>query len=128
AVAALNGPQEFLKKQLEIFQQRRDMAVAMLNDAPGLACLKPEGAFYVYPSCAAVLGRKTPDGKVIATEGDFCTYLLESEGVAVVPGSGFGLSPYFRVSYAVSTEALREACVRIKRACEKLGNGSRAAA
>src|SRR5579862_985026 len=90
AVAALNGPQDFLAKQLETFRQRRDMIVAMLNKVPGLSCAKPEGAFYVYPGCAGLLGRKTPDGKVIQTDENFANYLLESEGIAVVPGAGFG--------------------------------------
>ena len=122
AVAALTGPQEFMAKQLESFRQRRDMVVAKLNEANGLTCLKPEGAFYVYPSCAGVIGRKTPNGKVIDSDDAFCTYLLESEGVAAVPGSGFGLSPYFRISYATSTAALEDACARIIRACSKLSD------
>lgn len=120
ATAALNGPQEFLKDWVRAFQGRRDLVVEMLNQVPGLSCPKPEGAFYVYPSCAGVIGSKTPDGKTITNDEEFATYLLQSEGVAVVQGSGFGLSPAFRISYATSTEALREACTRIKRACEKL--------
>jgi aspartate aminotransferase len=128
AVAALTGPQEFMAKQLETFRHRRDRVVAMLNEAPGITCMKPEGAFYVYPSCAGVIGKKTPEGKVINSDDDFATYLLEGEGVAVVPGSGFGLSPYFRISYATSTEALEDACTRIQRACTKLTNGSQKAA
>ena len=128
AVAALNGPQGFMVKQLEVFEQRRDMVVKMLNEVPGMSCPKPEGAFYVYPSCAGVIGRKTPDGKVIDSDEAFTKYLVESEGVAAVHGAGFGLSPYLRISYATSTEALREACIRIKRACEKLSNGSQKAA
>ncbi|MDX2028353.1 MAG: pyridoxal phosphate-dependent aminotransferase [Alphaproteobacteria bacterium] len=128
AVAALNGPQDFMKKQVETFRQRRDMVVELLNQIPGITCAKPEGAFYVYPSCAGLIGRKTPQGKTIETDEDFAKYLLESEGVAVVQGAGFGLSPYFRISYATSTEALKEACARIKRACEKLTNGRSAAA
>jgi aspartate aminotransferase len=92
----------------------------MLNRAPGLHCHRPEGAFYVYPSCAGVIGKRTPQGKVIETDDDFVTYLLEAEGVAVVQGSAFGLSPFFRISYATSTEALREACTRIQRACAAL--------
>jgi aspartate aminotransferase len=96
------------------------MVVEMLNDCPGLKCLKPEGAFYVYPSCEGVIGKKTPEGKTIASDGDFVTYLLESVGVAAVQGEAFGLSPYFRISYATSTEALKEACARIKKACEAL--------
>lgn len=128
AVAALTGPQDFMKRQLESFRQRRDMVVDLLNDCEGIACAKPEGAFYVYPSCAGVIGHKTPEGKVIHSDEDFAIYLLESEGVAAVAGTGFGLSPYLRISYATSTEALREACARIKRACGKLTNGSQKAA
>lgn len=128
ATAALNGPQDFMIKQKEAFKQRRDMVVDLINAIPGLKCGKPAGAFYVYPSCAGIIGHKTPDGKVLNSDDDFATYLLESESVAIVPGSGFGLSPYFRISYATSTEALKEACARIKRACEKLTNGSQKAA
>jgi aspartate aminotransferase len=128
AVVALNGQQEFLKDWVKTFQQRRDIVVEMLNKIPGIDCPKPEGAFYVYPSCAGLIGSKTPDGKVIAGDEDFAAYLLHSEGVAMVPGSGFGLSPAFRISYATSTEVLVEACTRIKRACEKLsGVASKAA-
>jgi aspartate aminotransferase len=128
ALAALTGPQDFMAKQLEVFRQRRDRVVALLNEASGMTCAMPEGAFYVYPSCAGVIGRKTPDGKLIKNDEDFAKYLLESEGVAVVHGSGFGLSPYIRISYATSMEALEEACARIKRACAKLTNGSQKAA
>lgn len=96
------------------------MVVRMLNDCPGIACKIPEGAFYVYPSCAGVLGKKTPDGKVIASDTDFVAALLEAEGVAVVQGAAFGLEPYFRISYATSSELLRAACERIKRFCESL--------
>ena len=120
AVAALNGDQSFLKTWVKTFQQRRDFIVESLNQIPGISCPKPEGAFYVYPSCAAIIGAKTPDAKVITSDDEFATYLLQSEGVAVVQGSAFGLSPAFRISYATSTDALVEACTRIKRACEKL--------
>lgn len=120
AVEALNGPQDFIAKHNVSFKERRDMVVEMLNKAPGLHCHKPEGAFYVYPSCAGAIGKTTPEGKKIATDDDFVTYLLEAEGVAAVQGSAFGLSPHFRISYATSTEALKEACTRIIRACEKL--------
>jgi aspartate aminotransferase len=120
AVAALNGPQDFIPKHNKVFQERRDLVVAMLNQAKGISCHKPEGAFYVYPSCKGTIGRKTPDGKTIANDEDFVTYLLESEGVAVVQGSAFGLAPHFRISYATSTEALEEACRRIQRACGAL--------
>src|SRR5262249_21109976 len=120
AAAALDGPQEFLKKWVETFQSRRDLVVSMLNQATGLSCKKPDGAFYVYPSCAGLIGKKTPGGKVIQSDGDFVDYLLESEGVAVVQGAAFGLSPHFRISYATSTEALEKACQRIQRACASL--------
>lgn len=120
AVEALNGTQGFIHERNDVFRERRDMVVELLNLCPGLHCPKPEGAFYVYPSCAGAIGKTTPDGKTITSDGDFVTYLLEAEGVAVVQGEAFGLSPYFRVSYATSTEALREACARIKRACEAL--------
>ncbi len=121
AVEALTGPDDFIAAHNEVFKSRRDLVVAALNDCPGLHCPTPEGAFYVYPSCAGVIGKKTPDGKTIETDGDFVTYLLESVGVAAVQGEAFGLSPHFRVSYATSTEVLEEACARIKRACEALG-------
>ena len=120
AVEALNGPQDFIAEHNEVFKQRRDLVVDALNTCPGLACHRPEGAFYVYPSCAGTIGKKTPDGQTINSDGDFVTYLLEAEGVAAVQGEAFGLSPYFRISYATSTEALEEACARIKRACEAL--------
>jgi aspartate aminotransferase len=96
------------------------MVVAMLNEAPGLCCPTPEGAFYVYPSCAGVIGKTAPGGQRIDSDDDLITYLLEAEGVAAVQGSAFGLSPYFRVSYATSTELLKEACTRIQRACAAL--------
>ncbi len=103
-----------------MFRERRDLVVSMLNQAPGLDCPKPEGAFYVYPSCAGVIGKTTPDGATIVTSEDFATYLLESEGVAVVHGAAFGLDPHFRISYAASTDLLGEACARIQRACGEL--------
>ncbi len=120
AVEALNGPQDFIKERAEVFRERRDLVVSMLNQAKGIQCPKPEGAFYVYPSCAGTIGKTTPDGKVIRTDEDFVTYLLESEGVSVVQGTAFGLAPHFRISYATSTEALEEACRRIQRACANL--------
>jgi aspartate aminotransferase len=119
-VEALNGPQDFIPKNAELFKSRRDLVVSMLNQAKGLTCKTPEGAFYVYPSCAGAIGKRTPDGKEIKTDGDFATQLLEAEGVAVVQGEAFGLSPYFRISYATSTEALTEACMRIQRFCGSL--------
>ena len=127
AVAALNGDQSFLHARNEEFKKRRDRVVELLNEAEGLECLKPEGAFYVYPSCAGVIGKKTPDGKVIETDEDFVTYLLDQEGVACVQGAAFGLSPYFRISYATSMENLEEACARIKSACAALTENSQAA-
>jgi len=120
AVEALNGPQDFIAEHNEVFKSRRDLVVDLLNKCPGLHCHKPEGAFYVYPSCAGTIGKKTPDGKTIGSDGDFVTYLLESVGVAAVQGEAFGLSPYFRISYATSTEALEAACGRIRKACESL--------
>ena len=120
AVEALNGPQDFIDEHNTVFKERRDLVVDMLNKCPGLSCHRPEGAFYVYPSCAGVIGKTTPEGATINSDGDFVTYLLDAEGVAAVQGEAFGLSPYFRISYATSTEALEEACKRIKRACEAL--------
>ena len=120
AVGALNGDQSFLNGWRSTYASRRDLVVGLLNQAQGISCPKPEGAFYVYPSCAGLIGKETPDGKVINTDEDFVTYLLETEGVACVHGSAFGLSPYFRISYATSTEILEDACARITRACSKL--------
>ena len=115
SVEALNGPQDFVMKNKAIFQNRRDLVVSMLNQARGITCPVPEGAFYVYPSCTALIGKKAPSGKVIGTDEDFVTELLEAEGVAVVHGSAFGLGPNFRISYATSEELLEEACIRIQR-------------
>ena len=120
AVEALEGSQEFIKEHNEAFVRRRDMVVSLLNQIEGINCLTPEGAFYVYPSCEGVIGKQTPDGNKIANDEDFMNYLLESEGIAGVHGAAFGLSPYFRLSYATSDEILKDACSRIKRACEKL--------
>ena len=120
AVEALNGPQDFIAANNAVFKERRDLVVSMLNQADGIDCLTPEGAFYVYPSCAGMIGKTTPDGKVLESDLDVATYLLEGEGVAVVHGEAFGLSPYFRVSYATATELLIEACERIQRACGNL--------
>lgn len=119
-LAALNGPMDFLPGWVAAFKERRDLVVSMLNQATGISCRTPEGAFYVYPSCEGVIGKKTPDGKTIANDTDFVTYLLETEGVAVVQGAAFGLEPHFRISYATSTEALEDACSRIQRACASL--------
>ncbi|HPF23117.1 MAG TPA: pyridoxal phosphate-dependent aminotransferase [Hyphomonas sp.] len=120
AVEALNGPQDFLPVMRAAYQARRDMVVAGLNKCPGLHCPTPEGAFYVYPSCAGVIGKTAPSGKVIETDEDFAAELLETEKVAVVFGAAFGLSPAFRVSYATSDAALKEALVRIERFCSAL--------
>jgi aspartate aminotransferase len=120
ALAALTGPHDFIPKHNKIFVERRDLVVSMLNEAEGLSCPTPDGAFYVYPSCAELIGKKTPEGKTLKSDEDVVAYLLESEGVAAVHGAAFGLSPHFRVSYATSTELLTEACTRIKRACAAL--------
>jgi len=120
SVAALDGDHSFIAKHNAVFKERRDLVVSMLNQANGITCPKPEGAFYVYPSCAGVIGKTTPDGKVLETDEDFVKYLLEGEGVACVHGEAFGLSPYFRVSYATATELLEDACQRIQRACAAL--------
>jgi len=120
AIEALNGPKDFIPKHNRLFKERRDMVVDALNQVPGLHCPRPEGAFYVYPSCAGLLGKTTPKGERIETDEDFARYLLETEGVAVVHGTAFGLAPHFRISYATSNEELREACARIERACRAL--------
>jgi aspartate aminotransferase len=120
AVEALNGPQNFIPKHNIAFAQRRDLVVAMLNQAVGLSCPKPEGAFYVYPSCAGAMGKRAPSGALIQSDEDFARELLEAEGVAVVHGAAFGTSPCFRISYATSTSVLEEACARIQRFCGAL--------
>ena len=120
AVAALNGPHDFIAAHNRAFKERRDLVVSMLNQASGLTCSRPVGAFYVYPSCAGTIGKRTPQGQTIDDDGAFVTYLLEAEGVACVHGAAFGLSPHFRISYATSTAALEEACRRIQRGCAAL--------
>ena len=120
AVEALSGPDDYIAERNAVYKKRRDLVVAMLNDCPGLLCPTPEGAFYVYPSCAGCIGKTTPKGQRIESDGDFATYLLEEADVAVVQGEAFGHSPHFRISYATSTEALETACTRIKGACEAL--------
>src|SRR6188472_922700 len=120
SVAALSGPTDFIPKNVAVFKQRRDLIVSMLNQAKGLKCPRPEGAFYVYPSCAGAIGKKTPDGKVIKNDTDFVNYLLEAEGLSVVQGSAFGQGPAFRISYATATDILEEAGRRIQRACAAL--------
>ena len=117
AVAALEGPQDFIPRNNQVFKERRDLVVSMLNQANGLTCPKPDGAFYVYPSCEGAIGRKAASGTVIADDETFVTELLDAEGVAVVHGSAFGTSPNFRISYAAKTEELEEACRRIQRFC-----------
>ena len=117
AVEALNGPQDFLAQRSAVFQARRDLVVSRLNQCVGLTCPKPDGAFYVYPSCADLIGKTTASGNVIGKDEDFARELLEAEGVAVVHGAAFGASPAFRISYATSNAVLEEACVRIKRFC-----------
>ena len=115
AMEALIGPQEHLDEFKAAFRRRRDLVVSALNAIPGIECPTPEGAFYVYPSVAGLIGKKTPSGKTIETDEDFCAELLEAQGVAAVFGAAFGLSPHFRVSYATSDEALKDAMSRIER-------------
>jgi len=117
AVEALNGTQDFIEPNKVLFQGRRDLVVSMLNQANGIQCPTPEGAFYVYPSCEGLIGKTAPSGKVITSDADFATELLEAEGVAVVMGGAFGLSPFFRISYATSNAVLEDACGRIQRFC-----------
>ncbi|MBL4756897.1 MAG: pyridoxal phosphate-dependent aminotransferase [Rhizobiales bacterium] len=120
AVEALNGTQDFIAERASVFRERRNLVVSMLNQATGITCPTPEGAFYVYPSCEGCIGKTSAGGKKIENDNDFATILLEEEGVAVVPGIAFGLSPFFRISYATSTENLEEACRRIQRFCGSL--------
>jgi len=117
ALEALNGTQDFIKPNAKLFQERRDLVVSMLNQATGIHCPTPEGAFYVYPSCAGLIGKIAPSGKTIGSDEDFAVELLETEGVAVVHGAAFGLSPFFRISYATSNDVLEDACSRIQRFC-----------
>ncbi len=120
SVEALNGPQDFIPKFQKAFEERRDLVVSMLNQAAGIECPKPEGAFYVYPAIRKLIGKTAPSGQKIATDEDFAGALLEAEGVAVVHGAAFGLSPFFRISYATSNKVLEEACTRIQRFCASL--------
>jgi len=120
AVEALNGTQDFIKPNQLLFKRRRDLVVSMLNQANGLVCPTPEGAFYVYPSCAGAIGKAAASGATIANDEDFARELLEAEGVAVVHGAAFGASPCFRISYATSDEVLEDACTRIQRFCGSL--------
>ncbi|HWI82944.1 pyridoxal phosphate-dependent aminotransferase [Ramlibacter sp.] len=120
ALEALSGPQDFIPERTRIFQQRRDAVVAELNRIPGITCHLPEGAFYVYPSCAGVIGKKTPDGQVITSDAEFVMYLLEAQNLALLQGEAYGLSPFFRISFATSMERLQEGCRRLRLACEAL--------
>ncbi|MCB2125962.1 MAG: aminotransferase class I/II-fold pyridoxal phosphate-dependent enzyme, partial [Rhodobacteraceae bacterium] len=120
AVEALNGPQDFLAENKKTFQRRRDLVVSMLNQAKGIKCPRPEGAFYVYPDISALIGKTSAGGAKIGNDEDFATALLEETGVAVVFGAAFGVSPNFRVSYATSDAALEEACRRIQTFCAEL--------
>jgi len=120
AIAALNGPQQFIERNKTLFQQRRDLAVSMLNAIPGLRCVTPDGAFYIFCSCEGAIGKSTSQGKRIETDGDFVFALLDQEGVAAVQGEAFGMSPFFRISYALSVDTMREAITRIGRFCASL--------
>ncbi|HSS65449.1 MAG TPA: aminotransferase class I/II-fold pyridoxal phosphate-dependent enzyme, partial [Gammaproteobacteria bacterium] len=121
ALEALTGPQDFIPERAAAFCERRDRVVALLNSAPGISCYEPDGAFYVYPSCEGLIGKKTADGDVLEDDTAVTAWLLETEGLAVVQGAAFGVSPCFRISYATSMDVLEEACSRIIRACESLG-------
>jgi aspartate aminotransferase len=124
AVEALAGPQHFIVERTRLFQERRDTAVLALNAAAGITCHYPEGAFYAFPSCAGVLGKKTPAGKILRSDEDFTNYLLDAYDLAVLQGGAYGVSPFFRISFATSMETLREGCARIQRACGALVRGS----
>jgi aspartate aminotransferase len=117
---ALIGPQDFIAERTAIFQQRRDFIVDTLNGIPGIQCHVPEGAFYAFPSCAKLMGRRTPQGKILASDEDFIMYLLEEVDLAVLQGAAYGVSPYFRLSFATSMDVIKEGCDRLRRACEKL--------
>jgi len=121
AVEALNGPQDIVAERTAILQSRRDAIVERINAIPGLSCHSPEGAFYIFASCAGLIGRRTPAGKTIATDTDFVLYLLESQNLAVLQGEAYGMSPYFRLSFADSMDRLEEGCRRLRAACEALG-------
>jgi aspartate aminotransferase len=120
ALEALTGPQTILQERRDSFRRRRDLVVDALSAIEGLSCVRPDGTFFAYPSCEGLMGKRTPDGKVMGSDQDFAAYLLESAGVATVPGTAFGLSPHFRLSFASPTELLEEACQRIGRACAAL--------
>ncbi len=120
ALAALSGPQDFIAERRRIFQQRRDRMVEGLNAIPGVRCHQPEGAFYLYPSCGALLGRRTPQGQVLQTDEDFVLYLLEAQNLAVLQGGAYGTSPYFRLSFATSEAVLEEGLSGLVKACAAL--------
>jgi aspartate aminotransferase len=120
ALEALSGPQGFIAERTSIFQERRDAVVAELNRIPGVHCHLPEGAFYAFASCAELLGKTTPDGKVLASDADFVLYLLEAQDLAVLQGDAYGCSPFFRISFATSMARLQEGCRRLRAACEAL--------
>jgi aspartate aminotransferase len=120
ALEALNGPQDFIAERTRVFQSRRDAVVSALNTMPGITCHAPEGAFYVFPSCAALLGKTTPDGKRIETDEDFVMYLLDAQNLAVLQGGAYGVSPFFRISFATSMQRLEAGLARLRTACEQL--------
>jgi aspartate aminotransferase len=120
ALAALTGPQDSVETYRAAFEERRDLVVSMLNQAKGITCVKPAGAFYAFPSCAGLIGKRAPDGKVIQTDRDFVMYLMDGEGVAAVHGAAYGVSPHFRLSFAASNYDITRACERIQRACAAL--------
>jgi aspartate aminotransferase len=120
AEEALNGPQECIAERSQIFQTRRDFVVARLNDIPGLSCHAPEGAFYAFPSCDGLIGKKTPEGGILRSDQDFVSYLLETQNLAVLPGDAYGFSSFFRLSFATSMVQLEEGCSRLRLACEAL--------
>ena len=119
-IAALEGDQSFIGKNNAVFESRRDLALSLINQAKGLSCRAPRGAFYLYVDCGELMGAKTPSAKRIDSDADVVSYFLDTEGVAVVHGEAFGLSPFFRISYALDTRQLEEACMRIQRACAAL--------
>lgn len=120
ALEALEGPQGYVSERTAIFQQRRDVVVQKLNAIPGITCHKPEGAFYVFPSCAALMGRRTSDGRVVNNSNEFVLYLLDTEGLALLQGDAYGVPSYFRISFATSMETIEEGCRRLARACSRL--------
>ena len=120
ALEALCGPQDFIAERTAIFQQRRDIVVGELNLISGIHCHLPEGAFYAFPSCAGVLGKTTPDGKVLTSDEDFVLYLLEAQNLAVLQGDAYGVSPFFRISFATSVAKLQEGLGRLSLACKAL--------